>query len=103
MYNWDEKGFLIGIARTLKRIMTKELYDNRKIKGAAQDGLREFISLLTSICADGTAIPSALIYKGTSEDLQDTWLEDLQEQEQAFFASSANRWSSNAFGLTYLT
>jgi hypothetical protein len=69
MYNWDEKGFLIRIARTLKRIITKELYNNRKIKGVAQDGSREFISLLVSICADGTAIPLALIYKGTSGDL----------------------------------
>jgi len=79
IYNWDEKGFLIGIARTLKRIMTKQMYDSGKIKGAAQDGSREFISLLASIYADGTTIPPALIYKGSSGDLQDTWLEDLKE------------------------
>jgi hypothetical protein len=30
-------------------------------------------------------------------------MEDLREKEQAFFASSINRWSSNTFGLAYLT
>ena len=83
--------------------MTKRLYDSGRITAAKQDSSREFISLLASICADGTAIPPALIYKGASGDLQDTWMEDLGEKEQAFFASSANGWSSNAFGLTYLT
>jgi hypothetical protein len=90
MYNWDEKGFLIGITRTLKRIITKKLYDSGKIKGAKQDGSREFISLLAAICADSTKIPPALIYKGTSGDLQDSWLEDLKEKQYAFFALLAN-------------
>lgn len=102
MYNWDEKGFLTGMARTLKRIMTKKMYDSGRIKAAKQDGSREFISLLASICADGTALPPALIYKGASGDLQDTWMEDLKISDQAFFASSINGWSSNAFGLAYL-
>jgi hypothetical protein len=69
MYNWDKKGFLIGLANKLKRVMTKKMYNSGKIKGAKQDGLREFISLLTSIYADGTKILLALIYKGTSGDL----------------------------------
>ena len=72
MYNWNEKGFLIGLACTLKRVMTKKMYDSERITTAKQDGSREFISLLASICADGTALPPALIYKGASGDLQDT-------------------------------
>jgi hypothetical protein len=63
---------LIGIARTMKRIITKQAYDSGKITVAKQDGSREFISLLASICADGTKIPLALIYKGVSRDLQDS-------------------------------
>ncbi|PMD23339.1 hypothetical protein NA56DRAFT_669887 [Hyaloscypha hepaticicola] len=102
MYNWDEKGFLIGLARTLKRIITKKLYNSGRIISAAQDGSREFISLLASICTDGTALPPALIYKGASGDLQDTWLKDLNEKQHAYFASSTNGWSSNAFGMAYL-
>ena len=66
------------------------MYDSGKIRATKQDGSREFISLLVSICADGTRIPPALIYKGVSGDLQDTWLDDLKEREHAFFASLAN-------------
>ena len=57
------------MARKLKRVLTKKVYNSGKVKGAAQDGSQEFISLLASICADGTKIPPALIYKGTSGDL----------------------------------
>ena len=49
--------------------MTKKIYNSKKIKGAAQDGSREFISLLATIYADNTKILLALIYKGTSGDL----------------------------------
>ena len=44
-----------------------------------QDGSREFITLLACICADMTALPAALIYQGKSQDLIDTWLDDLEE------------------------
>jgi len=57
------------MANELQRIITKKIYNNRKIKGAAQDGSREFISLLASIYADSTKLPPALIYKGKSKDL----------------------------------
>ena len=63
---------MIRIARTIKRVMTKQAYDSGKIIAAKQDGSREFISLLASICADGTKILPALIYKGASGDLQDS-------------------------------
>jgi hypothetical protein len=69
MYNWDEKGFLIGLARTLKCVMTKKMYDSRRITAVKQDSSREFMSLLASICRDGTALPPALIYKRASGDL----------------------------------
>jgi hypothetical protein len=49
--------------------MTKEAYNSGKITKVKQDGSREFISLLTSIYADSTKIPPALIYKGASRDL----------------------------------
>jgi hypothetical protein len=98
-----EKGFLIGIAQCVKRILTRELYNSDQITAAKQDGSREFISLLSTICTDGTRVPPALIYKGSSRDLQSSWIEDLQESQEAYFASSANGWSSNAFGIIYIT
>jgi len=77
IYNWDEKGFLIGHSAIRRRIMTKEAYKTGRIRFATQDGNREFISLLACICADGTTVPLALIYQGVSGDLQDTWIDDL--------------------------
>ena len=59
---------MIRIAQTLKRIMTRKLYDSGRIRAARQDGSREFISLLATICADGTTILLALIYKGALKD-----------------------------------
>ena len=35
MYNWDKKGFLLGMVNELQRIMIKKIYDNGKIKGVA--------------------------------------------------------------------
>jgi DDE superfamily endonuclease len=70
--------------------------------GAAQDGCREFISLLACICADGTKLPSTLIYKGESHDLLSSWVEDLKEGDQAYFASTKNGWSCDQLGLQWL-
>ena len=69
MYNWDEKGFLIGMASATQRIMSLEALHSGRITHASQDGSQEFLSLLASICTDGSALPPALIYKGDSNTL----------------------------------
>ena len=102
MYNWDKKGFLAGFGHAVKRIMTKLAYDTGLVRAAKQDGSCEFISLLATICADGTHLSPALIYQGISNDLQDSWVEDLVSQDEAFFAVSKNGWSNNEYGLNYL-
>ncbi len=80
--------------------MNREAYDLGRIRGVRQDGSREFITLLAAICADGTALPPALIYQGASMDLQSSWMEDLNEQDEAYFTSSAAGWTSDALGLS---
>ncbi|EDN02335.1 predicted protein [Histoplasma mississippiense (nom. inval.)] len=90
-YNFNEKGFLLGLLHTLKRIVSIEALKWKHTIGAVQNGSREFISLLAGICADGTTIPPALIYRGESRDMQDTWLEDFDpKKDQACFAASEN-------------
>ena len=83
--------------------MTLKEYQSGRVNSAKQDGSREFISLLASICADGTAPPPTLIYKGDSGDLQDTWVEDIEASDKAYFGVSSTGWSSDAFGLEWLT
>jgi hypothetical protein len=73
---------------------------SKRIIGASQDGNREFITLIASICVNGSALPPSLIYKGESYDLQDTWLDEFNESTQrAFFACSKNGWSDDSLGL----
>jgi hypothetical protein len=93
---------LASFGHAVKRIMTRSAYDSGRVRSAKQDGSREFISLLATICADETHLPPALIYQGSSGDLQDTWTDDLVPQDEAFFACSHNGWSNNEYGLNYL-
>jgi len=82
--------------------MTADALNSTRVTKASQDGSREFISVLACISANGRTLPPALIYQADSGDLMDTWLEDWVADQQAFFGSSANGWSSNAFGLDWL-
>lgn len=62
-YNMDEKGFLIGYLTKTKRIFTKSLQESGRLVGAAHDGSREWITILATICADGSTLSPGLIYK----------------------------------------
>jgi hypothetical protein len=93
---------LISICETAKYIITRETYNKGKIKAARHNSSREFISLLAIIYTNSTKIPLALIYKGKTNSLQDTWTIDVGEEE-VYFLVSTNRWSSNKFGMAYLT
>ncbi|EED21380.1 pogo transposable element, putative [Talaromyces stipitatus ATCC 10500] len=103
-YNFDEKGFNIGLCRTEKRIVSKSQLCLKKLLGAIQDGSTEFITLIACICANGIAIPPALIYQGESGDLQDTWLKDFDgSREKAYFATSEKGWTNEELGFSWLT
>jgi hypothetical protein len=103
MYNWDEKGFLIGIMRSMKRIMGKGAWESGRIRQACQDGSREFITCNACVSAAGTRVPAALLYKGENYDLRHTWVEDLQDDDDFFFGASSNGWSNDKYGLRWLT
>ena len=81
--------------------MTRAALESGRIRNPAQDGSREFISLLACISVTGGVLPPALIYKGESS-LQDTWLEDWVPENTAHFTVSSNGWSSNELGLHWL-
>ncbi|PMD46398.1 DDE-domain-containing protein [Hyaloscypha variabilis F] len=102
IYNFDEKGFLIGFGRSLKRIITREALQSGRITKSKQDGSREFISCLACISAIGQWIPLLLVYKGESKDLLDTWVDGVETNSMAHFTTSHNGWSNNAIGLVWL-
>ena len=102
-YNMDEKGFLIGHLQKSKRIFSKAMMKQQRLLGTGQDGSREWITIVATICADGSSLPPALIYKAVSGDLQDSWLQDYDPEEHpSWFASSPNGWTSNELGVSWL-
>ena len=89
IYNFDEKGFLIGLARKCKRIVASAQLLMKQLIGASQNGNRENITLMTTICADGSRIPPVLIYQSESGLIQDTWLNNFDENEEiAYFTAT---------------
>ena len=103
-YNMDEKGFLIGFLSKAKRVFTKDWFESNNLIGNIQDGSREWITLVATICADGSALPPALIYMAKSGDIQDSWVQDLDYTvHKAYFASSPSGWTNDSLGFEWLT
>jgi transposase len=99
-YNMDEKGFLLGITGRSKRIFDRPLYESRQVRQSIQDGSREWISLIACICADGSTIDPALIYRSIAETLQSSWVEEINvNSHRAFITSSTSGWLNNKIGL----
>ena len=99
IYNFDEKGFLIGFTKALKRIISREVFESSRVTKTRQDGNREFISCLACVSAVGKAIPPVLIYTGKSGDLQTTWMEEVTDESGVHFSISTNGWSNDEIGL----
>ena len=102
IYNFDKKGFLMGLGRIVKRIMTKDALKSGRVTKSKQDGSREFLSCLACISAIGKWIPPLLVYKGDSGDLISTWVDEVTTDSQAHFTVSSNGWSNNKIGLMWL-
>ena len=98
----DEKGFLINIGLKTKRILSQKAWEASVITGTKQSGNREFISLLATINALGDKLPPVLLYQGKTKDLQDTWVDELQD-DICFFGSTNRGWTNDAMGLKWLS
>src|SRR6266566_2442863 len=102
VYNMDEKGFLIGLLKRMRRIFSKRKYD-KGLRKYIQDGSREWITLIACICADGSALSPLLIYKAVSGKVQSSWLEGYDPQKHScFFASSPKGWTNADLGYRWL-
>jgi hypothetical protein len=61
------------------------------------------VTVVATICADGTSLSPGLIYEGQPNTIQDTWLEGVSEEEHlAFLTSSANGWTNDELGFDWL-
>jgi hypothetical protein len=102
IYNMDEKGFLIGVTSRQKRVFSKQLWEQKKVTASIQDGNREWITILATVCADGSWLDPGVIFEGKGA-LCDAWLQALEPgKHQMFFATSPSGWSNNDIGLAWL-
>jgi hypothetical protein len=60
----------------MRRIMSREAYEQGRCRQSVQDGNCEFITLIACVSAVGKIIPPTLLYKGKSGNLQDTWVDN---------------------------
>ena len=103
IYNMDERGFLLGRVVKAKRVFTRELHASGQLLGAGQDGSREWITVVGTVCGDLTALSTLLIYDSSTSTLQDTWLQDFDpEEHEAWFTSSPTGWTSKEVAIKWL-
>lgn len=84
----DEKGFMIGVIGRSKRVFSRGQWVKKEVKAFRQDGLREWMTVIAAICADGTSLPPSLIYESASRTLQSTWVADIQVGKHDVFVTS---------------
>jgi hypothetical protein len=66
IYNMDEKGIQLGIGKRVKVLVDRDQKTVQRI----EDGSRELVTILETVCADGTALPPGFIFKGVLRDLE---------------------------------
>lgn len=103
IYNMDEKGMMIGKIKQHRRVFTKASLESKRILGVCEDGSREWITLMATICADGTQGKPLLIYPSEASAVQDTWLAGVDPtQQDVSFTATASGWTNDELGLRWL-
>jgi hypothetical protein len=61
MHNFDETGFQMGVIGSMKVVTGSERCSQPDL---IQPGDRKWVTVIQSICSDGSCIPPFIIYKG---------------------------------------
>lgn len=94
---------MIGKIKQYRRIFTQEAFRSGRRLGVDEDGSRDWITLLATICADGSRGRAMLIYPSNASAVQDTWLSGVDPaQEEVSFTASASGWTNDALALLWL-
>jgi hypothetical protein len=102
-YNMDEKGFLLGVIGKSKRIFSKIAWERGGVKTNIQDGNREWVTCVATICGDGTHIPSLLIFASKNLSLQLSWVQDIDPTKATeHVTSTLTGWTNDTIGLDWL-
>ena len=95
MYNMDESGFAIGTIEATQVIINT----NIRQQFQAHPGRQEWVTCVECICANGTAIPSLVIFRG--ENLVNQWI-PASVSSTWMFSCNSKGWTSNKHGLEWL-
>jgi len=68
----DKKEFPVGALIKAKRIFSWRAFEAGRVNYIVQDGSREWITLIATICANGSYLLPSLIYAAISSNLQDS-------------------------------
>lgn len=99
----DEKGFMLGVLQSSRRYFNSSEFNSKRLKGAGQDGSREWITIIASVCQDGPTPPPAIIYAAAINNHQDVWYDDLDTVDPvAHFITSPNGWTNDEIGFEWL-
>jgi hypothetical protein len=99
----DEKGMMIGKIKKHHRIFSHKSLASGRVLGVNEDGNREWITLMATICADGTWGRPLLIYPSAASALQDTWIQAVDyTQHNVAFSATASGWTNDELGLKWL-
>ena len=101
--NMDEKGLAIKLVNRSKRVFSKALWEAGGKHQSLQDGNREWVSTLATICADGPVLSPGVIFTGAPNTLQQSWVEDLNlGKDSIFTTATSSGWSNDEVGLAWL-
>jgi len=99
----DEKGFMTGQIGKEQRIVPLAHIKNGQTPYARVDGSREWVTLIASICADGSALTPCLIYKGANGQVDTSWVSDAEPLEDKYFVAASDKgWTNNHIAMQWL-
>ncbi|KAF2858254.1 hypothetical protein K470DRAFT_272613 [Piedraia hortae CBS 480.64] len=102
VYNMDGKGFLIGKGQKIKRRFARNHYEQGRLIGAGQDGNREWVTVMATICRDGNTLPPTVIYASASGTVQDSWVEESDTGKHTAYFAATNGWTNDKLGCHWL-
>jgi hypothetical protein len=66
IYNMDEKGIQLGLG---KRVLAFFDHDQKDVYNV-EDGDRELVTVIETVCADGAALRPSVVFKAQRRDLK---------------------------------
>lgn len=96
IYNFDEKGFMLGMGHKVRCITTR----GRNAGRLMQDGNRETVTIIETICADGTVLRPLIIWKGKVHT--NKMYAELEKRNKVAFTTSKKGYTDNQITLEYL-